>query len=99
MINKVLWLWVLWYVFWEDILWSINICAESKIVDFSNVPLVQVFSNQKLEKLLRWWDEGKYFHNSSELLSCDMATVSSIIILQLRLDKDSFVLDLGSNTA
>jgi hypothetical protein len=33
------------------------------------------------------------------LLSCDMATVSSIIILQLRLDKDSFVLDLGSNTA
>jgi len=96
-INKHFWLWVLWNILWEDVLWLIDICAESKIVDFSNIAFVQILSNQKLEELLRWWDEVELLHHSSELFSGDVAAVSSIVILELRLDEDSLVNDLSAN--
>ena len=99
MVNSSIWLRVLWHVLWEDILWSINISAEGEIVDLPNVPLVQVFSDQKLEKLFRWWNKFELLHNSSKLFSCDMAASSSIVILQLGLNEDSFVSDLSSNCA
>lgn len=95
--NNHFWLWVLWNILREDALWLIDICAESEIIDFSNVALVQVFSNQKLEELLRWWDEAELLHDSSELFSSDVTAISSIIILELRLDEDSFVNDLNAN--
>ena len=95
--NSVVWLWVLWNVFWENVLWSINVSAESEVIDFSNVSPVQVLSNQKLEKILAWWNELELLHNSSELFSCDMAAFSPVIILQLRLDQDSLISNLSSN--
>lgn len=50
--DSCVWLWVLWHVFWEDVLWLVNISAEREIVDLPNVPLIQVFSDQKLEQVL-----------------------------------------------
>jgi hypothetical protein len=92
-------LWIFSDVCWKDVLWSIDVSAEHEVIDLSNISFVQVLSNEQLEELLSWWDEGKLFHNSSELLGRNMAALSSIIILQLRLDKDSFICNLGSNSA
>lgn len=95
--NSIVWLWVLWNVFWENVLWSIDVSAESEVIDFSNVSPVQVLSNQKLEKILAWWNELELLQNSSELFSCDMAAFSLVVILQLRLDQDSLISNLSSN--
>lgn len=92
-------LWIFSSVNWENILWLIDVSAEHDVIDLSNISFVQVLSKEQLEELLSWWDEGKLFHDSSELLGRNMAALSSIIILQLRLDKDSFVCNLCSNRA
>lgn len=96
--DVLLSLWVFSGISWEYVLWSIDVSAEHEIIDFSNVSFVQVLSNEQLEELLSWWDERKLFHDSSELLGSNMAALSSIIILQLRLNKDSFVYNLSSNS-
>lgn len=86
---------MLWSIREEHVLWSINVSAELEIVDLSNVALVEVFSQENLEQVLRWWNKSKLFQNSSELFSSDMATVCSIIILELRLNENSLVNDLS----
>lgn len=86
MSDGLVWLWVLGNILGENVLWSINISAEHEVIDLSNVTLVQVLSNEELEKLFAWWDEGKLLHHSSELLGGDMTVLSSIVILQLWLD-------------
>jgi hypothetical protein len=96
--DIVLWLWIFSNIPWEDVLWSIDVSAEHEVIDLSNISFVQVLSKEQLEELLSWWDEGKLLHDSSELLGSNMAALSSIIILKLRLDKNSFVLNLCSNS-
>lgn len=88
-------MWVLWNILHKHILWSINISAELEIVDLSNVTLVEVLSQKNLEKVLTWWNECKLLHDSSELLSSNMATISSIIILKLWLNENSLIVDLS----
>ena len=97
--DMVNFLWIFSDISWEDILWSIDISAEHEVIDLSNISFIQVLSNKQLEELLTWWNERKLLHNSSKLLGRNMAALSSIIILQLRLDKDSFVHNLCSNSA
>ena len=86
MSDDLVWLRVLSNILGENVLWSINISAEHEVIDLSNVTLVQVLSNEELEKLFGWWDERKLLHHSSELLGGDMAVLSFIVILQLWLD-------------
>ena len=86
-----LWLWVLGCVLNEDILWSVNIGAELEVVDLSDISLVEILSNQDLEKLFPWWKQIQLLHDTSELLNGDVAAVSSIIILELWLDEDSLL--------
>jgi len=89
--------WVLSYVFWENILWLVNISTELEIVDFSNVSLVEVLPEQKLIHFFSWWDNLKFFENTSELLSGNMAALSSIVILELGLNKYTFVYNFSSD--
>jgi hypothetical protein len=80
--DWVFWHWVLGSVFWEKILWLINISTELEVVDLSNVSFIQVLSNEQLEKFFSRCNERELLHDSSELLTGDMATIGSIIILE-----------------
>lgn len=71
--------------------------AETEIVDLSNISLVEVLSNEDLEELLAWWEDIALLQNSSKLLGSNMAALGLIIVLQLRLNQDSLVLNLVSH--
>lgn len=86
--------WVFGSVWLEKISGLVDIVAEVEVVDFSHVALVEVLSNQDLEKIFAWWQDVALLEHSSELLGSDMAALGFIIVLQLRLDEDSFVLNL-----
>ena len=91
MVKWILWLWVLGCILNEDVLRSVNIGTEFEIINFSDISSVEILSNQDLEEFLLWWNQIQLFHNTSELLNSDVAAVSSIIILELRLDQDSLL--------
>ena len=82
---------LLWNVLWEHVLWMINIVAEFEIVDLSDITFIEVLSDQELVRSLVWWDKLQLLHNSSKLLSGNMAAIGSVIVLELWLDKNSFV--------
>jgi len=69
----------------------IDIMAELEIVDLSDISFIEVLSDQELVSSLVWWDKLQLLHNSSKLLSGYMAAIGSVIILELWLDKNSFV--------
>jgi len=81
----------------DEVLRSIDISAESEVVELSNIALVKILSNEKLEELLRWWDQSCLLHDSSELLNRDVAALGLIVIHELGLNQDSLVSDLVSN--
>ena len=74
--------WVLGSVFWEKILWLIDISTELEVIDLSNISFVQVLSNKQLEEFFSRSNERELLHDSSELLTGNMATISSVIILE-----------------
>lgn len=82
---------LLWNVLWEHVLWMIDIMAEFEIVDFSDISFVEVLSDQELVLFLVWWDKLQLLQYSSKLLSGNMAAIGSVIVLELWLDKNSFI--------
>ena len=80
--DGVFWHWVLGSVFWEKIFWLINISTELKVVDLSNVSFVQILSNKQLEEFFTRSNELELLHDSSELLTGNMAAIGSIVILE-----------------
>lgn len=88
---------LLWNVLWEHVLWMINIMAEFEIVDFSDISFVEVLSDQELVLILAWWNKLQLLQYSSKLLSGNMAAIGSVIVLELWLDKNSFVHYFGLN--
>ena len=91
MIHAVVSNWVLCYIWGKEIIGLINIMAELKIVDFSHISLVEVFSNENLEQIFARWKDIAFFKDSSELLGGNVATLGSVIILELWLDQDSLI--------
>jgi len=89
--------WFLGLIDWEDVFWLIDISAELEVVDLSDVSLVQVFSNQKLEETLSFRNDLQFFQSSSELLHSDVARLGSIVILERWLDENSLVSNFSSN--
>lgn len=89
--------WVFGLIRSKEIFWSVDIMAETEIVDLSNISLVEVLSNEDLEELLAWWEDIALLQNSSKLLGSNMAALGLIIVLQLRLNQDSLVLNLVSH--
>jgi hypothetical protein len=94
-INMMLLLWVLWNVLHKHIFRLVDIGTELEVVNLSNISLIEVLSQKNLEKFLTWWNEFELLQNSSELLSRNMATICSIIILKLWLDENSLIVDLS----
>ena len=94
-INMMLLLLVLWNVLNKHIFRLVDIGTELEVVNLSNISLIEVLSQKNLEKFLTWWNEFELLQNSSELLSCNMATICSIIILKLWLDENSLIVDLS----
>ena len=92
-----LWFWIFSNILDKHVFWSVDISAELEIVDFSDISFVEIFSQEKLEKWFFRRNETQFFKNTSELFSCDMATACSIIVLELRLDKNSLVSNLSLN--
>jgi hypothetical protein len=88
-------LWVLWNVLYKHIFRLVDIGTELEVVNLSNISLIEVLSQKNLEKFLTWWNEFELLQNSSELLSRNMATICSIIILKLWLDENSLIVDLS----
>jgi hypothetical protein len=74
--------WVLGSVFWEKIFWLIDISTELEVVDLSNVSFVQILSNEQLEEFFTRSNERELLHDSSELLTGDMAAIGSVVILE-----------------
>jgi len=78
-------------VFREEILWLINIGTEFEVVDFSNVSMIKVLSEDQLEISLVIWDDLKLLYDSSKLLTGNMTVLGSIIVLKLGFNQDSLV--------
>lgn len=95
--EHCIWFWVLSYIFWEDVLWLVNISAELEIVHFSNISLIKVLSKQNLIQFFGWWDDLKFLEYAPELLGGNVAALSSIVILELWLDENTFESDFASN--
>lgn len=96
--DQILWLWVLWHVSWENILWLVDIGAELEVIDFSHISLVEVLSKKQLEEVLLWWNETELLQDPSELLGCNVAALGSVIVLELWLDENSLINNLSSNS-
>lgn len=79
----------------EHILWAVNIGAESEIVHFSLVALIEVLSNDEIIDLLLRGVEGEVLEHSLELLCGDMARLGPIKILEARLEEHSVGDDLS----
>jgi len=50
--------WIFSDIFWENVLWSIDISAEFEVVDLSDISFVQIFSNENLEESLIWRNQA-----------------------------------------
>jgi len=92
-------LWILWFVLRENVFWPVDIVTELEVVDFSDVSFVEVLSEEQLEHFLIWRDQFQFFENSPELLRSDVAALGSVVVFELGLDENSFVLDLRPNRA
>lgn len=88
--EHCIWFRVLSYVFWEDVLWLVNISTELEIVHFSNISLIKVLSKQKLIQFFGWWNDFKFLENAPELLGGNVAALSSVIVLELGLNEYTF---------
>lgn len=89
-------LWVLGDVGREDVLGSVDVRAESEVVDLSHVALVEVSSKQQLVQFFGRWQQVALFQHSSELFGSHVAALRAVVVLELRLDQDSLVLDFSS---
>jgi len=47
-INDPFWFWIFCNIFWENVLWSINVSAKFEIINLSNVSFVKVFTKEQL---------------------------------------------------
>jgi len=94
-INMMLLLWVLWNILHEHVFRLVDIGTELEVVNLSNISLIEVLSQKNLEKFFTRWNEFELLQNSSELLSRNMATICSIIILKLWLYENSLIVDLS----
>ena len=84
-------------MFWEHVLWLVNISAELEIVDFSNITFVKILSKEELVKVLCWWDNFKLLEDTSELLGSNVAALCSIVVLELRLNQHTLVDNFSSD--
>lgn len=82
------------HVFWKDVLRLVNIGTKLKVVDFSDICLVEVLSQKQLVELLRRRYQLELLQHSSELLRCHMTVLGPVVVLELRLNQDTFVNDL-----
>jgi len=81
----------------ENVFGIIDVFDEFEVINLSDIAMVQIFFNEKLEEIFRWWNQFQFFHNSSKLFDSYMATFGSVIVLELRLYHNSLVNDLNSN--
>lgn len=91
-------LWSLSNILGEDVSWLVDIGAEFEVVSLSDVAHVKIFTNEELEEVFSGRDELELLKNTSKLLSSDMAVASTIIVLELRLNQDAFILNLISDS-
>lgn len=98
-VEDQLWHGVLGDILWEDILWVVNVCAKFEVVDFSDVSFVEILSNQELIEVLSWWNDLQFLEHSSELLSCNVAALGPVVVLELWLDENALKANLSADCA
>jgi len=77
--------WVLWHVWWEHILWSVNILAEVVIINLSGISHVTVLSNHEVEDDFGVGHQIQILQNSQELGSGNVTALRPVVVLELGL--------------
>ena len=71
--------------------------AKVQVVQFPQIAAVKILPDDQLEQVLLWGKQALLLQYSSKLLCGDVAALCLVKVLELRLDKDSLVLDFLSN--
>ena len=78
----------------EKLVTAVNVFAEVNIVDLVDISLVHVAAEEALHNWLRGIDAEQVKH-AKELILCDVAVASNVVVLENWLQVDALVLHLG----
>jgi hypothetical protein len=93
--TSVDWCWWcnLWYIFWEDVRWLVQVHAELPVVDFSTGATIAIFANDQIKNSLICWQKAKLLKYSQELVLSDVELLRAIEVHEAWLQENALSLD------